>query len=95
MAYSGMLVLILAWSIFSTWMFNNTKGSLLLVAVLHGSEIWLAYLMMSTGISTNNLDNYWGYGTVMVLVATVMVMVTGPENLSRTGKRIAYQQNHG
>lgn len=89
------VMLILPWSIFYTWMFNNTKGSLLLVATLHGSEIWLAYCMMSTGISPNNLDNYWGYGMVMVLTAIIIVIVTGSHNLSRKHKRIVYQQMHG
>jgi membrane protease YdiL (CAAX protease family) len=88
-AFSVMIFMfILPWSIFFTWIFNNTKGSLLLVAVLHGSEIWLAYWMVRTGINQNNLDNYWGYGIVMVLTAILIVIVTGPQNLSRKHKRI-------
>jgi membrane protease YdiL (CAAX protease family) len=90
-AFSAMVMLSLPWSIFYTWMFNNTKGSLLLVATLHGSEIWVAYLMMSTGINPNNLDNYWGYGLVMILTASIIVMVTGSHNLSHKNKRIVYQ----
>lgn len=93
-ALAAMVMLILPWSIFSTWMFNNTKGSLLLVAMLHGSEIWSAYLMMSMGISPNNLNNYWGYGMVMILSASMIVMATGPQHLSRKHKRIAYQKTH-
>jgi membrane protease YdiL (CAAX protease family) len=89
------LMLMLPWSVFYTWMFNNTKGSLLLVAALHGSEIWLAYLMMSMGISSNNFDNYWGYGMVMILTAIIIVIVTGSQNLSRKHKRIVYQQSCG
>jgi membrane protease YdiL (CAAX protease family) len=89
------LMLILPWSIFYTWIFNNTKGSLLLVAALHGSEIWLAYLMMSMGINQNNFDNYWGYGMVMVLVAFLVVIITGPQNLSRKHTRIVYQKMSG
>jgi membrane protease YdiL (CAAX protease family) len=90
--FAMVFMLILPWSIFYTWMFNNTKGSLLLIATLHGSEIWLAYCMMSTGISPNNLDNYWGYGIVMVLTAIIIIVVTGSQNLSRKHKRIVYQQ---
>jgi hypothetical protein len=89
-----MVMLILPWSIFYTWLFSNTKGSLLLVATLHGSEIWLAYLMMSMGISPNNLDNYWGYGMVMILTAGIIVMVTGSQHLSRKHKRIVYHKVH-
>jgi membrane protease YdiL (CAAX protease family) len=78
----------LPWSIFFTWIFNNTRGSLLLVAILHASEIWVAYCMMSTGIDPNNLDNYWGYGTVLILTALIIVGTSGPQNLSRKHKRI-------
>jgi hypothetical protein len=85
------LMLLLPWSIFYSWLFNNTGGSLLLVAVLHGSEIWVAYWMLSAGIDPSNLDNYWGYGAVMVLMATVIVITTGSKNLSRQGKRIVHQ----
>jgi hypothetical protein len=70
-------------------------GSLLLVAALHGSEIWLVYLMMSMGINQNNFDNYWGYGMVMVLVAFLVVIITGPQNLSRKHTRIVYQEMSG
>jgi hypothetical protein len=85
------LMLMLPWSILYTWMFNNTKGSLLLVAALHGSEIWLAYLMMRMGISSTNFDNYWGYGLVMILTSIIIVIVTGSQNLSRQHKRLVYQ----
>jgi len=81
----------LPWSIFLTWIFNNTRGSLLLVAVLHGSEIWVAYWMVSTGIDPNNINNYWGYGATMVLIAVIIVATTGPQNLSRKHQRIVHQ----
>ena len=35
------LLFLLPWSIFHSWIYNNTK-SRLLVAILHGSEIWVA-----------------------------------------------------
>ncbi len=84
------LLFMLPWSIFFTWMFNNTGGSLLLVAVLHGSEIWVAYWMLSTGINPNNLDNYWGYGALMALTGIIIVILTGSQNLSKKHKRIVY-----
>ena len=84
------VMLILPWSIFITWIFNNTKGSLLLVAVLHGSEIWLAFWMLSTGINPEKFNNYWSYGMAMVLAAALIVIITGPENLSRKHKRTVH-----
>jgi len=81
----SMAILSLPWSIFFTWLFNNTKGSILLVAAFHGSEIWLAYLM---GTDSKKLDNLWGYGLVMLITAIIIVIITGPENLSRKHQRI-------
>ena len=89
----AMVMLGLPWSIFFTWLFNNTKGSLLLVATLHGSEIWLVFLTTGMGISSKNLDNYWGYGLVMLVTAIVIVIVTGSQNLSRKHKRIIHQSS--
>ncbi len=85
------VVFLVPWSIFLSWIFNNTGGSLLLVSVLHGSEIWVAYWMISSGINPSNLANYWGYGLVLVAVATVIVIVTGPKNLSRKRNRVVYE----
>lgn len=83
------------WSIFIAWIFNNTGGSILLVAVLHGSEVWLAYILMSAGIDPGNLDNYWGYGVVLIASAAVIVFVYGPQNLSRKYSRIQHQPADG
>jgi membrane protease YdiL (CAAX protease family) len=89
------LMFALPWSILHTWIFNNTGGSLLLVAILHGSEIWVAYMMMRSGIDPNNLNNYWGYGTVMLLIAILIVIMTGAQDLSRKRKRILDQRTGG
>jgi membrane protease YdiL (CAAX protease family) len=86
---------LLPWSIFFSWIFNNTRGSLLLVAVLHGSEIWVAYWMLSAGINPSNLDNYWGYCVIMVVIATIIVIINGSQNLSRKYKRIVHQSSNG
>jgi membrane protease YdiL (CAAX protease family) len=89
-AVGALMMFLLPWSIFYGWIFNNTRGSLLLVAVLHGSEVWVAYWMLNTGINPNNLDNYWGYGAVMVVIAIIVVITTGAKNLSRTCTRIVH-----
>ena len=90
----GAFILInqIPWSIFYTWIFNNTRGSLLLVAVQHGSEVWVAYWMLSTGVDAINFDNYWGYGIVMVVTALVIVLYNGAANLSRKHESIKYQE---
>lgn len=85
------LLYLLPWSIFFNWVFNNTKGSLLLVAILHGSEVWAAYWVLSARIDQSNLDNYWGYGAVLFLIAIMIVIMTDSQNLSRKHKRIVHQ----
>lgn len=89
------LVFALPWSIFSSWIFNNTRGSLLLVAVLHTSEIWVVYWMLQAGISESNLDNYWGYAAVMVVTSALIVLISGAQNLSRQRERIVHQSSPG
>jgi membrane protease YdiL (CAAX protease family) len=84
------LVLLLAWAILFTWIFNSTGGSLLLVTVLHASEVWLAYLLANAGLDPGNLNNYWGYAAFLVATAMVVVIITGPQNLSRKRSRIVY-----
>jgi membrane protease YdiL (CAAX protease family) len=90
-----MMMFVLPWSILYSWLFNNTRGSLLLVAVLHGSEIWVAYWMLSTGINPSNLDNYWGYGAVLVVTAIMIVIMTGSQNLSHKHMRIVHRSPLG
>jgi len=51
--------------------------------------------MLSAGINPNNLDNYWGYGAVMVLIAIIIVIMTGSQNLSRKHNRIVHQPSPG
>lgn len=85
-----MLLFQLPWAVLFYWIFNNTRGSLLLVAVLHGSEIWTAYWMASAGIDPGNLDNYWGYGGAMVVAAALIVLAAGTNNLSRRYARIVH-----
>ena len=84
------LLFLIPWSIYSTWIFNNTRGSILLVAVLHGSEVWVAYWMVSTGIDPANFGNWWGYGVVLIATAVAIVLFNGAENLSRKHERIAH-----
>jgi membrane protease YdiL (CAAX protease family) len=84
----AMVALSLPWSILTTWMFNNTRGSLLLVSILHSSEFWLAILLPSLGINTKDLNNYWGYGILMLFTAASLLVIYGPQNLSRNFQRI-------
>lgn len=89
------LLIIIPWSVFYTWIFNNTRGSLLLVAVLHGSEIWVAYGMLNTGIDPRNFHNFWGYGAVIAVAAAIIILTYGAQDLSHKYKRIVHQPSPG
>jgi membrane protease YdiL (CAAX protease family) len=90
----GAFILInqLPWSIFYTWIYNNTRGSLLFVAILHGSEVWVAYWGLSAAVDSNKFVNYWGYGIVMLVAAVIVLFTNGAENLSRKHERIIRQE---
>jgi membrane protease YdiL (CAAX protease family) len=83
-AILGYLVFIIAWTIQFTWVFNNTKGSVLLAAVLHGAgNAWMGgYIDVYRG--------YWGgvvtFMIVSVVVSLIIVLISGPANLSRINK---------
>jgi membrane protease YdiL (CAAX protease family) len=84
---------ILPWSILFTWMFNSTKGSILLVSVLHGSELWVGYWMMRAGFEQAALSSYWGYGALLVVAAGIITFAAGWKNLDRSGRKVIYQEN--
>jgi len=88
---SGLLLAILGYSAFViansvlfTWLFNNTRGSVLLAAVFHGaSNTWAVYLGMGN-------SPFGGILTLMalsVLITAVIVVVAGAKDLSRIYKR--------
>ena len=87
----GLLPAILGYSIFVifssiqfTWVFNNTKGSVLLAAVMHGaSNAWGGYIDVFRG----HFGGILTFVVVSVLVSIIIVLMAGPTNLSRTNKR--------
>jgi membrane protease YdiL (CAAX protease family) len=85
-AFVGYAVFVIAWAIQLTWMFNNTRGSVLLVAVVHGAgNAWIGgYFDVhgQTGMVGNNL-----LAVLMAVVALIIVLVAGPTDLCRGADR--------
>ena len=77
-------LLTVPWSILLTWMYNHTKGSLLLVCVFHGAEAWKEYFVDPEMLAASEV----GFAVVLTIVAIVVVFTSGAENLSRTHERI-------
>ena len=75
---------VIASSIWFTWIFNNTRGSVLLAAVMHGaSNAWGGYIDVYRGYFGGILT----FGVVSLLVTIAIVLLAGPADLSRTNKR--------
>lgn len=81
----GYTLFCMAWSIQYTWVFNNTRGSVLLAAVVHGAgnAFMGQYIDVYRG-------HFWGIVTFMVVslaVSAIIVLAAGPTHLSRTEER--------
>ena len=70
----------LALSIVLTWVYNSTRGSILMVALFHGGYNFWAASGGAGGLVTSTID------ALFILWAVVVVVVFGPANLSRKGK---------
>lgn len=91
-AVLGYSVFVIAWSIQYTWVFNNTRGSVLLAAVIHGAvNTWNGYIDVYRG----NFGNVVAYMAVSVIVSIIIVLRAGPTNLSRTNKRNVLESERG
>jgi membrane protease YdiL (CAAX protease family) len=88
----GYAVLVIVQSVQFTWLFNNTKGSVLLAAVFHGaSNAWAEYL----GIGNIPFGGILTVMALSVLITAVIVPLAGAENLSRTSKRNVLELEDG
>lgn len=76
----GYSVLVLALAVQATWIFNNTAGSVLLVAVYHGAANASAVLVDPT---SGRLTGIYAYTLVTVAVSVLVVAWFGSARLSR------------
>jgi membrane protease YdiL (CAAX protease family) len=75
----------LAFAVTQTWLYNNTRGSLLLATIMHASANTVGiFFPMANTVSSENIGAYIGYVLFEMIAASVIVIVTGPARLSRT-----------
>lgn len=85
-AFLGYSVFVTAWAIQHTWVFNNTKGSVLLVAVVHGAgNAWIGGYFDVHGQS--GMVGATCLTILMSIVSVAIVVIAGPTHLSRTNER--------
>ncbi|HSL45121.1 MAG TPA: type II CAAX endopeptidase family protein [Anaerolineales bacterium] len=84
-AFPSFLISTLAMSVLYTWLFNNTRGSVLMAYLLHAAaNTWSQVFSID---HANPLVG-WILTGVLVIAALVSVAVAGAENLSRKTTRI-------
>lgn len=84
----------IAVSIIYTWMYNNTKGSLLLAHLFHAaSNVTLGVLPVLPIDTGGDVRPLWITVIILVAVAILIVSRYGAENLSRS-QRITIKKQH-
>jgi membrane protease YdiL (CAAX protease family) len=87
-AILGYSAFVIVWAVQYAWVFNNTKGSVLLAAFQHGAvNAWNGYIDVYRG----NFGNVLAYMVVSMIVSIIIVLIAGATNLSRTQKRNVIQ----
>lgn len=79
------MVKVLGDAILYTWLFNNTRGSLLLVTIFHAASNTAGFFLpMANTTSTNNMGALVIAIALIWLAAGLVTVAAGPERLSRT-----------
>jgi membrane protease YdiL (CAAX protease family) len=85
--YPAFLIQALALAVIYTWLYNNTKGSLLLVVLFHtATNAPLTLVLLPLGIE-NWILPFWLMAGFTVVAALVVVAVFGRTNLSRRSRQ--------
>jgi membrane protease YdiL (CAAX protease family) len=82
------LVTILEFAVLLTWIYNNTKGSILAVILFHATFNMAAYatIPIANQIPTNSTPNYYSLIVILIVVIAVTI-VYGPKRLVRQTKK--------
>jgi uncharacterized protein len=78
------IVLIFAGTIVFNWVFNNARGSVLIIMVMHAANNTVSGSFFSPMFSgSDSLRQSWLLALVWTVVAILVIIVAGPSHLSR------------
>jgi membrane protease YdiL (CAAX protease family) len=84
-SFTLFMVKTMADAILYTWLFNNTKGSLLLTTLFHASGNTAGvFLPIANTVTGNNTSALILQVLLQIIAAVVVVRIAGPARLSRT-----------
>ncbi|MBE0669970.1 MAG: CPBP family intramembrane metalloprotease [Anaerolineales bacterium] len=86
-SFIGYGIGIIAQTVIFTWMYNNTRGSVLLATLLHASSNTWTQIFSINSEGTNQFLA-WMMTLVLVVIAVIVNLISGAENLSRKNQRI-------
>jgi uncharacterized protein len=84
--YFPFVVAVVASSVFYTWLYNNTGGSLLIVVLYHAASN-LPITVLITPLGGQMAQPFLIYVALTVVAAAAIVIATGAQHLSRTAHR--------
>jgi len=87
--YVPFVVAVVASSVFYTWLYNNTGGSLLIVVLYHAASNLPITVLIDDGLGlgSGGAQPFLIYVALIVVAAVIVVIATGPEHLSRSARR--------
>jgi len=84
-SFSNFLVTTVALTVLYTWMYNNTRGSVLMAYLFHAAaNTWTQVFSIDHANGSLN----WFVAGLILLAAMSVIVVSGAENLSRKNHRI-------
>lgn len=84
-SFISFLISTIAMTVLYTWMYNNTRGSVLMAYLFHAAaNTWSQVFSIDHANQTLN----WIIAGFLVIMALIVTAIAGAENLSRTRNRI-------